>query len=169
MQGDGEWGLQSVHNSLLLLSLHVLHLLQHGLSPMGYGSSWTSPCVFSLWKAPEWVSPSGCSPSGTEFPGHPKSCQQNLFPANTFLQASVSCWDPTPALAFQGLQFQGGYLLHCGSPWDSLHHELQRNLYSTVWITSSLFFVLDLGVCRILLTYISHSSLQAAVAQKFVP
>lgn len=68
MQGDGEWGLQSVHNSLLLLSLHVLHLLQHGLSPMGYGSSWTSPCIFSSWKSPEWVSPSGCSPSGTEFP-----------------------------------------------------------------------------------------------------
>lgn len=99
----------------------------------------------------------------------PHVCQQNLLLANVFLQAALCCRDPTAALAFQGLQFQSGYLLHWGSPWDSLHHGLQRNLYSTVWITSSLCFTLDLGVCRVFLTYNSHSSLPAAVAQKFVP
>lgn len=69
MQGDGKWGLQSVYNSLLFLSPHLLCLLQHRVSPMGYGSSLTSPWVFSSRKVPAWVPPWGCSPSGTEFPG----------------------------------------------------------------------------------------------------
>lgn len=146
---------------------HVLCLLQHEVSPVGYGSSWTPPWVFSSRKVPAWVPPSACSPSGTEF-----SRTLQFLAAKPAPSKHISAhpyWDPTPALAFQRLQFQDGYLLRCGSPRDSLHHGLPRNLCSTVWITSSLSFALDLGVCRVFLTYNSHSSLPPAVAQNFVP
>ena len=63
VERDREWGLQSVHYTLylLLLPLHTLPLLQHGVpqtSPM-----WVLPmgCSSAL-TAPEWISFMGCSP-----------------------------------------------------------------------------------------------------------
>ena len=67
LQGDGKWGLRSLHHtsSLPLLPPHALSLLQRGVPPMGGsppGSSptWVLPmgCIPS-WTAPAWVLPQG--------------------------------------------------------------------------------------------------------------
>jgi len=151
--------------------------LQHGFFP------WSS--VFQEQAAPAWV------PHGVKSPASktsavwaplstgpqvlPGACSSMGFPqGHSILQASTC----------SGVRFlPRGYLLHRGPPWaagqqpaspwsspraagESLQGNLRRGIS---WSTSSPFFLIDIGVCRVVSLTYSHFSPQVQLHSRFLP